>query len=68
MEKNVGDADKIGRIIVGLVLLSLLFILNGNAKYLGLIGIVPLGTAFLGFCPLYPMMKINTLKKKLGGK
>ena len=68
MEKNVGGADKIGRIIVGLVLLSLLFILDGNAKYFGLIGIVPLGTAFLGFCPLYPMMKINTLKKKLSGK
>ncbi len=69
MEKYVGGADKIGRIVLGLALLSLFYFLDGsNAKYFGLIGIVPLGTAFLGFCPLYPMMKINTLKKKLGGK
>lgn len=69
MEKNVGDADKIGRIILGLALLSLFYFLDGsNAKYLGLIGIVPIGTAIFGFCPLYPMMKINTFKKKLSGK
>ena len=62
--KNVGKTDKIIRFILGIVLLSLLFILNGNIKYIGLIGIIPLGTALFGFCPLYAMFHLSTNKKK----
>ncbi|AZT89210.1 DUF2892 domain-containing protein [Caldicellulosiruptor changbaiensis] len=62
--KNVGPIDKAIRIILGLVLLSLLFIVKSNAKYFGLIGIIPLITGFIGYCPLYSIFGINTLKKK----
>lgn len=62
--KNVGNADKIIRIIIGVALLSLLFILNGNVKYLGLIGLVPLLTAIFGYCPLYSIFGIKTCKIK----
>lgn len=62
MQINVGGTDRIIRIIIGLALLSLLFILPGSSRWLGLIGIVPLGTAFLRYCPLYSVLRINTNK------
>lgn len=60
MKQNIGKIDKIARVVVGLGLLSLLFVLDGDAKWLGLIGLVPLGTATIGFCPLYCPLNINT--------
>ena len=60
MKHNVGKIDRIVRVIIGLGLLSLLFILEGDARFIGLIGLVPLGTAAMGFCPLYCPFKINT--------
>ena len=63
MLKNVGGADKILRILVGLVLLSMLFWVEGSAKYWGLIGIVPLFTGLTSRCPLYSPFKINTCKQ-----
>jgi len=62
--KNVGSIDKVIRFIVGLVLLSLLFFVNGNLKYLGLIGLVPILTATFSFCPLYSIVGIKTCKIK----
>jgi Protein of unknown function (DUF2892) len=64
MQKNVGSADKIVRIVLGLGLLSLLFLLEAPMKYLGLIGIVPLATSLLGWCPLYTLLGMNTCKVK----
>jgi len=58
MTKNVGGIDRILRIVVGLVLLSLVFV--GPQTLWGLIGLVPLGTALIGFCPLYPLIGLNT--------
>ncbi len=60
MKTNVGSADKIVRIVVGIGLLSLFFILEGNMKFLGLIGIVPIATALMGWCPLYSVIGVNT--------
>ncbi len=64
MERNVGSADKVIRVVVGLGLLSLLFLLGGNIKWIGLIGIVPLGTVLTGFCPLYAVLGIRTCPMK----
>ncbi len=60
MQNNIGPADKVVRIILGIALLSLLFMLDGDVRWFGLIGIVPLGTAFIGWCPLYSMLGITT--------
>ena len=60
--KNIGKIDRIIIIILGLVFLSLLFILEGNLKYIGLVGIIPILTASIGFCPLYKIFGINTNK------
>ncbi len=64
MNKNVGSADKVVRIVLGLGLLSLLVVLQGNMRWLGLIGLVPLGTALMGFCPLYAVLGVKTCKTK----
>jgi hypothetical protein len=64
MQANVGGADRIIRIILGLVLLSLFFILDGNARYLGLIGIVPIATALIRWCPAYTLIGVNTCGTK----
>jgi hypothetical protein len=58
--KNVGTVDRIIRVVIGIVLLSLLFLLKGNARWLGLIGIIPLGTAAISSCPIYSLLRIRT--------
>lgn len=61
--KNIGGTDKVVRVILGIALLSLLLILNGNIRFIGLIGLIPLLTAFIGVCPLYLPFGINTNNK-----
>ncbi|MBF0190706.1 MAG: DUF2892 domain-containing protein [Magnetococcales bacterium] len=58
MKANVGGIDRILRIVVGLLLLSQVFL--GLHTPLGLIGIVPLLTGLFKFCPFYPLLGINT--------
>ncbi len=60
MKANVGGVDKILRIVGGLALLSLILILEGNARWWGLVGLVPLLTGLVNFCPLYTFLGINT--------
>ncbi|MEN8658278.1 DUF2892 domain-containing protein [Marivita sp.] len=62
MTKNEGTIDRVLRVIAGLVLLSLVFI--GPQTMWGLIGIVPLATGLIGFCPLYSIFGINTCPMK----
>jgi hypothetical protein len=62
MTPNVGTADRVLRVLVGLGLLSLLVVLDGNARWLGLIGLVPLLTAGIRFCPLYTLLGIRTCR------
>ncbi len=62
--KNIGNVDRMIRIILGLVILSLLIFLNGNLRYLGLIGLIPLITGIAGYCPIYTLFKISTNKTK----
>ncbi|MDD5240199.1 MAG: DUF2892 domain-containing protein [Sulfuricella sp.] len=62
MKVNVGGIDKILRIAVGIVLLSLTFILKSESGLWlwGLIGIVPLATGLMGWCPAYTLFGINS--------
>ena len=55
---NVGGIDKILRIIVGLILISLVFI--GPQTPWGWLGVIPLATGLVGFCPLYKLLGMNT--------
>lgn len=58
MSTNVGGIDKILRIVVGLILLSLVFI--GPRTAWGWIGIVPLATGLINWCPLYSLLGFTT--------
>ena len=60
--KNVGTVDRIIRIVLGLALLCLLFILHGASRFWGLIGLIPLITGLVGYCPLYSLLNIKTNK------
>lgn len=61
-KSNIGTLDRILRIVVGLLLTSLVFV--GPKTYWGCAGIVLIVTAFINFCPIYDLLKINTLKKR----
>lgn len=63
MQKNIGDIDRTIRIVVGLALLSLIYFLPGDTRWWGLIGLAPLLTAFIGWCPGYVPFGISTRKK-----
>ncbi len=60
MTRNIGSIDRALRVIIGLGLLSLLVLLPGDLRWLGLIGLVPLATAAMGNCPLYSLIGIST--------
>lgn len=60
MTRNIGGIDRALRLIIGLGLLSLLVLLQGDMRWIGLIGLVPLATAALGTCPLYSLIGVST--------
>jgi len=62
MKSNVGSIDRIARIVIGLVLIALT--LAGAIGVWGWIGIVPLATALLGYCPLYQVLGFSTCPMK----
>jgi Protein of unknown function (DUF2892) len=57
MQKNVGQIDKMIRIVIGIAVIVLGII---NQSWWGAVGLVPLLTAFIGFCPLYTVLNIST--------
>jgi hypothetical protein len=63
MKNNVGGIDRIIRIVMGLAALGAGYHFG---SWLGLIGLVPLLTAFVGSCPLYSLLGFSTcpLKQK----
>lgn len=50
--KNVGHINSVIKLFPGLILLSILFWGDGNLKYLGLIGVIPIISAVFDTCPL----------------
>jgi len=55
---NIGTVDRILRAIVGLVLISLVFV--GPQTPWGWVGLIPLATAVFRFCPAYALLGIST--------
>lgn len=62
MKSNVGGIDKILRIVVGAGLLGAT--VAGMLPVWGYIGIVPLATGLMGWCPLYPILGMSTCPMK----
>lgn len=60
MNKNIGSVDRWIRIIVGVVLIALA--VTGTIGAWGWIGIIPIATALINFCPLYRILGFSTNK------
>lgn len=65
LTRNVGGADKVIRIVVGIVLIALMLFADLNATWqivAGVVAAIALVTAFVGFCPLNGLLGINTCR------
>lgn len=62
MKLNVGGADRIVRIVAGAGLIGLT--LTGNIGMWGWLGVVPLATGVVGWCPPYAIFGFNTCSMK----
>ena len=60
MKVNVGSVDRVLRALVGIALIA--WAITGGPVW-AWIGVVPLATALLKFCPAYSILRINTCKK-----
>ena len=56
--RNEGMIDRVTRILLGVALLTLVFV--GPHSWIGLVGLVPLLTGLFGFCPIYRLIGIRT--------
>ncbi len=65
MLTNESSIDRALRVVLGIVVLSLVVV--GPKTMWGLLGLVPLLTGLVGFCPLYRLLGINTCPAH-GGK
>jgi hypothetical protein len=65
MPTNIGSTDRVLRIIVGLALIgaALGFYGPSYTTVWGWIGVIPLGTALIGWCPAYTLFGLNTCSK-----
>lgn len=62
MRSNVGGIDRTLRIVAGAVLVGLAA--TGTVGWWGWLGIVPLATGLVGWCPPYALLGINTCKAR----
>ena len=58
LSRNEGTIDRVVRVVLGLALLTLVFV--GPKTLWGLIGAIPLLTGALGSCPLYRLLGVST--------
>jgi hypothetical protein len=59
MLRSVGRIERVARGIIGLMILGLYGALTPPWRYLTLVGLIPLGSALTGFCPLYAWLGWN---------
>lgn len=62
MKVNVGGIDRVLRIAIGVVLIGLAVM--GTIGWWGWLGVVPLATGLIGWCPPYAMLGFNTCKTR----
>lgn len=62
MKTNEGGIDRVLRILAGVVLLGLMAM--GTIGWWGWLGIVPLATGLIGWCPLYTLLGLNSCPMK----
>ena len=63
---NIGNIDRVLRVVVGLVLIGLAF--TGTLGVWAWLGVVPFVTGLIGWCPAYKLVGLNTCPVKKGGE
>lgn len=61
MKKNVHPIERAIRVVAGLAIISLVFV--GPQSNWGWLGLIPVATGLMGWCPPYSLLGINTCKK-----
>lgn len=64
MTQNVGGIDRVLRIVAGVLLLAFAIFSHSSWSWVGFIGVVPLLTAAMGWCPAYTLVGLNTCPMK----
>ncbi|KRS17902.1 YgaP family membrane protein [Roseovarius indicus] len=62
-KQNIGNIERILRVLVGAALILGYFLSDGAYSWLYLLGIIPLATGVIGYCPPYAWLGINTCKR-----
>jgi hypothetical protein len=62
MKTNIHSVERVVRIVVGLMLTSLAFWGPSNLWFL--LGLIPLATGLIGWCPPYQLLGISTCRAK----
>ena len=62
MKQNVGTIERVARIALGLILIGLAA--TGTVGWWGWLGVVPLATGLLGWCPPYAMLGLSTCRMR----
>ncbi len=62
MTQNIGNIERVIRAIIGSVFIALVFV--GPQTTWGWLGVIPLATAMIGWCPPYAIFGINTCGKR----
>ena len=60
MKCNVGKVDKSVRLILGVLIIGYGIV---NSDWIGLVGLIPIATAAMGWCPAYHLVGVNTCQK-----
>jgi hypothetical protein len=58
---NIGFAERVVRIVLGVVLLSCVLLISNGVRWAGLLGLLPLVTGAIGWCPFYAVLSWLTL-------
>jgi len=61
MKQNIGTVDRLIRVILGLVIITVGLYFE---SWWGLVGLLPIFTALIGWCGLYKVLGISTCKIK----
>ena len=62
MRRNVGSLDRVIRIVAGIALLTLVFV--GPRTAWGYLGLIPLVTGIVEWCPLYSLLRISSAPRR----
>lgn len=65
MQTNVGQVDRVVRLVLAVLILGAYFVLDEDDRHWALLGWIPLATALAGWDPLYALSGIDTRKLDL---